>query len=91
MNTSFSRMLVIILTLVSPWKFKGQPRSLERKKRRREAGQVSIFTFANWESSTAAGLVPRLEHIWVVRAGHELPAKMRVLRMFGVLMFVEEV
>lgn len=25
--------------------------------------------------------MPRFEHICVVRAGHELPAKMRVLRM----------
>jgi hypothetical protein len=32
--------------------------------------------------------MPRLEHIWLVRLGHELPAKINVLRIL--MMFVKE-
>jgi hypothetical protein len=35
----------------------------------------------NWVSSALAGVMPRFSHIWPVRAGHELPAKMSVLRI----------
>jgi hypothetical protein len=43
------------------------------------------LAFANWESSTGAGAMPRFEHIWPVRLGHELPAKIRVLRILFVV------
>jgi len=42
---------------------------------------MRVFTFANCDSSTAAGAMPRFPHIEVVRSGHELPAKMRVFLM----------
>lgn len=43
--------------------------------------QGSRLTLANWVSSAFAGCIPRFSHICPVRAGHELPAKMRVLRI----------
>lgn len=39
------------------------------------------LTLENWVSSASAGVMPRFSHIWPVRAGHELPAKMSVLRI----------
>lgn len=54
-NTSFSRTLVRILTLVSP--------------------------LENWVSSASAGAMPRFSQILPVRAGHELPEKIKVPRM----------
>ena len=41
-------------------------------------------TLENWLSSASAGSMPRFSHICLVRAGHELPAKIRVLRILWV-------
>lgn len=73
-KTSFSRILVKIFTLVSPWDLISLATTTT----------YSARTFANCESSTGAGAVPRLEHIWLVSWGQELPAKIRVLRIFVV-------
>jgi ubiquitin-protein ligase len=54
-KTSFSRILVKILTLVSPCNI-NQPHHVRQK-------GYTEFTFANCESSTAAGAMPRFEHI----------------------------
>lgn len=71
-KTSFSRILVKIFTLVSPYTSVSWATKTTYNAR----------TFANCESSTGAGAVPRLEHIWLVSWGQELPAKIRVLRIF---------
>jgi hypothetical protein len=42
----------------------------------------------NWDSSTGAGAMPKFVHICPVRSGHDLPAKIRVLRILMVV--VEE-
>lgn len=41
------------------------------------------LTLENWVSSALAGVMPRFSHIWPVRAGHELPAKISVLRILA--------
>lgn len=38
-------------------------------------------TFENWVSSAEAGAMPRFSHILLLRSGHDVPEKMRVLRM----------
>lgn len=43
--------------------------------------EVWMLTFENWVSSASAGVMPRFSHILAVRTGHELPGKMRVLRI----------
>lgn len=41
------------------------------------------LTLENLVSSALAGSIPRFSQIWPVRTGHELPAKIRVLRILG--------
>jgi hypothetical protein len=45
------------------------------------AEQRNELTLENWVSSAFAGAMPRFSQIWPVRTGHDVPAKMSVLRM----------
>jgi hypothetical protein len=91
-KTSFSRTLVKILTLVSPFEkpvsLKSSPQRPCRRKTQAERINARLdgrtaLTLENCVSSASAGVMPRFSQIWPVRAGHELPAKMSVLRMIG--------
>lgn len=77
-NTSFSRTLVRILTLVSPFCPGGQPRCPAPQAGRRQDQEL---TLENCVSSASAGDIPKFSQICPVRAGQELPANMSVLRI----------
>lgn len=83
-KTSFSRTLVRILTLVSPFKRRELvicPEAGNQGNQKAATQSYRKLTLENWVSSALAGVMPRFSHIWPVRAGHELPAKMSVLRI----------
>jgi len=50
----------------------------------RSKSEKCSLTLENWPSSASAGAMPKFSHICVVSAGHELPAKIKVLRILWV-------
>lgn len=82
-NTSFSRTLVKMRTLVSPWTRSHCQQEWETQGATARQRAQARRTFENWDKSAEAGVKPKFSHILPDRAGHEVPEKTSVLRIFS--------